>query len=430
MTIWPYHMARPYGRAVARFDCRHLLTHNSGSKDSIGAASGGKAARVVMSEAANMPDRYAIRAAMLYPGGGSPALADQLVEIEAGQIVGIGPAGASVADTDVDAEFDIVAPGFIDLQINGAGGVMFNDTPDTATIARMAAAARSGGTCHLLPTYITAPETSYETALAAVAAWDGPEVLGIHLEGPFLSPAKPGIHPAEHIRPMDDDDLALLLAHRGRVLLTLAPEEASVTHMARLAEAGVILFAGHSNAARDVVHQAAAQGLRGVTHIFNACSQITARDPGLVGAAFADPRLAAGIIADGHHVAPENLRMAHDLMKGRLCLVSDTMPTFGSDITGFEIGGVRISLKDGRLQSDDGVLAGAHLGLDRAVRVMVEAAGIERADALHMASGVPAGILGLGDRYGVVAAGHVASLTCLDADLYAKAVIVAGTLYR
>ena len=166
-----------------------------------------------MSEAANMPDRYAIRAAMLYPGGGRPALADQLVEIEAGQIVGIGPAGASVADTDVDivapgfidlqingagdAEFDIVAPGFIDLQINGAGGVMFNDTPDTATIARMAAAARSGGTCHLLPTYITAPETSYETALAAVAAWDGPEVLGIHLEGPFLSPAKPGIHPAD-----------------------------------------------------------------------------------------------------------------------------------------------------------------------------------------------------------------------------------------
>ena len=381
---------------------------------------------MVMSKPANMPDRYAIRAAMLYPGGGQPPLPNQRIEIEAGQIVGTGPAGAN----DGDAEFAIVAPGFIDLQINGAGGVMFNDTPDAPTIARMVAAARTGGTCHLLPTYITAAGTSYEEALAAVSAWDGPEVLGIHLEGPFLSAAKPGIHPPEHIRPMDDHDIALLLAHCGRILLTLAPEEVPAHRMARLAESGVVLFAGHSNAAGDAVREAAGHGLRGVTHIFNACSQITARDPGVVGAAFADPRIAAGIIADGHHVSPDNLRMAHDMMKGRLCLVSDTMPTFGSSITMFEIGGTRISLKDGRLQSDDGVLAGAHLGLDRAVRVMVAQAGIALADALHMASGVPAGILGLGDQFGAVEIGRAASLTCLDSDLTTEAVIVAGTMYR
>jgi len=372
-----------------------------------------------------MSESYRVHAGMLYPGGGQEALADRIVDIADGQIARVGMGGANNAD----ASFDILAPGFIDLQINGAGGVLFNDATDTQTIARMVAAARLGGTCHLLPTYITAPGTGFTDALAAVAAWDGPEVLGLHLEGPFLSPDKPGIHPQADIRPMKDADLSLLLAHSGRLLLTLAPEETSPAFMARLAEAGVILFAGHSNAGIESVREAAGHGLRGVTHIFNACSQITARDPGVVGAAFADPRLAAGIIADGYHVAPENLRLAHDMMKGRLCLVSDTMPSFGSNITSFEIGGERISLMAGRLQSDDGRLAGAHLGLDEAVRVMVGKASISPADALHMASGVPAGILGLDDRYGMVEAGRAASLTCLDSDFAAQAVIVAGRLY-
>lgn len=380
-----------------------------------------------MSEAVNMPDRYVIHAGRLYPGGGQPPLEDRAIEIADGRIVSIEAAGNARA---ADAGFDIVAPGFIDLQINGAGGVLFNDAPDTDSIARMVAAARRGGTCHLLPTYITAAGTGYADALAAVAAWQGPEVLGIHLEGPFLSPARPGIHPPAHIRPMAEDDLALLLGHHGLLLLTLAPEEVDETQIARLAAGGVVLFAGHSNATTEVMRAAADQGVRGVTHLFNACSQISARDPGVVGAALGDPRLAAGIIADGHHVAPDNLRMAHELMKGRLCLVSDTMPTFGSDVTAFEIGGERIRLKDGRLQSDDGVLAGAHLGLDEAVRVMVDQAGTPLADALHMASGVPAEILGLGETYGAVEAGRSASLTCLDSDLAAKAVIVAGTLYR
>ena len=380
-----------------------------------------------MSEAVNMPDRYVIHAGRLYPGGGQPPLEDRVIEIADGRIAGIEAAGNARA---ADAGFDIVAPGFIDLQINGAGGVLFNDAPDTDSIARMVAAARRGGTCHLLPTYITAAGTGYADALAAVAAWRGPEVLGIHLEGPFLSPARPGIHPPAHIRPMTEDDLALLLAHRGRLLLTLAPEEVSESQIARLAAGGVVLFAGHSNATTEVMRAAADQGVRGVTHLFNACSQISARDPGVVGAALGDPRFAAGIIADGYHVAPDNLRMAHELMKGRLCLVSDTMPTFGSDVTAFEIGGERIRLKDGRLQSDDGILAGAHLGLDEAVRVMVDQAGTPLADALHMASGVPAEILGLGETYGMAQAGRSASLTCLDSDLTAEAVIVAGTLYR
>ena len=379
---------------------------------------------MAQSEHANMPDRYVIHTETLYPGGGRPALSRQRVEIEGGCITAITDAGPG----DADATFAILAPGFIDLQINGAGGVMFNDTPDEDTLARMVAAARTGGTCHIMPTYITAPGTGYSDALAAVEAWDGPEVLGIHLEGPFLSAANPGIHPATHIRPLDEQDMALLLAHSGRIVLTLAPEEVNDQLLERLARAGVVLFAGHSNAGYDTVLQATDAGLRGVTHLFNACSQITAREPGVVGAAFSDQRLFAGIIADGHHVVARNLRLAYEIMKGRLFLVSDTMPTFGSDIASFTIGDERISLENGRLQSRDGRLAGAHLGLDRAVRVMIEDAGVAAAEALHMASGIPAGVLGLEDQLGSIAVGRPASLTCLSSDLEAVAVAVGGRL--
>lgn len=381
---------------------------------------------MVISDRKNMPDRYRIRAGMLYPGGGMPPLPDRIVVIEAGRIVGIHDAGGG----DADAGFDIVAPGFIDLQINGAGGVLFNDSPDIPTIERIVTAARIGGTCHLLPTYITASGSGYRDAMAAVAAWTGPEILGVHLEGPFLSTEKPGIHPAEHIRQPDGEDMEILLAHRGRILMTLAPEEMEAGTLKTLADAGLILFAGHSNAGCEAVLDAAEQGLRGITHLFNACSQITSREPGVVGAAFVDRRLAAGVIADGFHVAPRNLRLAHDLMKGRLFLVSDTMPTFGSDITSFSIDAETITLKNSHLTSRDGRLAGAHLGLDRAVRVMVDDAGIDLADALHMASGIPAEVLGLGDQRGTVAVGRAASLTCLNNGLEAEAVIVDGTLFR
>ena len=332
---------------------------------------------MALSERTNMPDRYAIHAELLFIGGGGRRLRISVSKSKTAAL-----SRSMTPDRATRRRVGIVAPGFIDLQINGAGGVMFNDTPDAQTIARMAAAARIGGTCHIMPTYITAAGTGYRDALAAVAACSGPEILGVHLEGPFLSPEKPGIHPADHIRRLDAEDMTLLLAHRGRILLTLAPEEIEPSRVQTLTDAGLILFAGHSNADCKTVLQAAAAGLTGVTHLFNACSQLTAREPGVVGAALSDSRLFAGIIADGHHVSPRNLRLAHDLMKGRLFLVSDTMPTFGSDITSFTVGAERITLENGRLTSGEGRLAGAHLGLDRAVRVMVNA-GVDAADALH-----------------------------------------------
>ena len=391
-------------------------------------------ARPMASDGHNIPDHYRIQAGRLFPGGGGAPLADQIIEIKAGVISDISPAagfGADGAAEPVEC-FDIVAPGFIDLQINGAGGVMFNDTPDTATLACMAAAARTGGTCHMLPTFITAPGTAYIAALDAVAAWQGPEILGVHLEGPFLSPAKPGIHPPGAIRHMTDQDAATLAefagAYAGRLLLTLAPEEVDPAHLARLHAAGIILFAGHSQATGAELTRATDLGLRGVTHLFNACSQITAREPGVVGTALTDSRLVAGIIADCHHVDPGNLALAARMMARRLCLVSDSMPSFGSTLQGFTIGDSKVRLVAGRLQAEDGTLGGAHLGLDEAVRTMVTKAGVPLAEALHMASGVPAAVLGLQDSFGLIGSGRPASLTCLDERFAARAVIVDGAL--
>ena len=380
-------------------------------------------------------DHYRIRAGRLFPGGGAAPRADQIIEINDGVISSIMPAAMArvgTGDTAPIRHFDIVAPGFIDLQINGAGGGMFNETPDRPTLARMVAAARGGGTCHLLPTFITAPGTAYTAAFDAVASWDGPDIPGLHLEGPFLSPARPGIHPPGSIRRMDEDDVAILVAfaaaYPGRLLLTLAPEEVDPAHLERLHAAGIILFAGHSEATGNKIAMAAGRGLCGVTHLFNACSQITARDPGVVGTALTDSRLVAGIIADGHHVDPNNLALAARMMDGRLCLVSDCMPSFGSSRQEFMIGDQRVRLVEGRLQTEDGTLGGAHLGLDEAVRTMVTKAGVTLAAALHMASGVPAGVLGLQDRYGLVDAGRPASLTCLDDSLSTSAVIVDGVI--
>ncbi|MEX0502429.1 N-acetylglucosamine-6-phosphate deacetylase [Alphaproteobacteria bacterium LSUCC0719] len=383
----------------------------------------------------NIHASYRIQANRLFPGGGEAPLLDQIIEISDGVISRILPL-ADVRDAaDGPAafhHFEIVAPGFIDLQINGAGGAMFNDTPDMPTLACMAAAAGKGGTCHLLPTFITAPGTSYMAALDAVAAWDGPEILGIHLEGPFLSRKKPGIHPPDAIRPMTDDDVARLCAFAGgfagRVMLTLAPEEATPAHLQQLHDAGIILFAGHTDASAQEMSRAVDHGLRGVTHLFNACSQITAREPGVVGAAFIDNRLVAGIIADGHHVDPDNLALAARLMSGRLCLVSDSMSSYGSTLDSFSVAGRQVSLIDGRLQADDGTLGGAHLGLDEAVRTMVTRAGVSLAEALDMASGIPANILGLADSHGRIEPGRPASLSCLDETLGACAVIVGGVL--
>ena len=370
-----------------------------------------------------------IKAGQFFAGGGTAPLSDQIIQISGDKIAATLPASAAAPDLHL-TYFDIVAPGFIDLQINGAGGVLFNDQPNLNGINTIVAAARKGGTCHLLPTFITATGRAYKHALQAVGEAQGlPEVLGLHLEGPFLSPEKPGIHTPAFIRKMDALDLDCLTGFEGRLLLTCAPEEMRMADISALSRAGVIVFAGHSMADSEMMSAAAERGMCGVTHLFNACSQIEARAPGIVGAALSDRRLFAGIIADTHHVHENNLKLASAQMDGRLFLVSDTMPSFGSDLTSFALQGKEITLQDGRLLSRDGQLAGAHLGLDEAVRNMIAGTGIPAEKALDMASGIPARILGLEAFYGQIEVGSLASLTCMDNRFTTQAVYVHGNAY-
>jgi N-acetylglucosamine-6-phosphate deacetylase len=252
-----------------------------------------------------------IAARRLYPGGGRPAEADRAVGVAGGRIVAVVdraevPAGAPLREAEV------VAPGFVDLQINGGGGVLFNDAPTVETIRTMARAARLGGTAHILPTFITAEGETYGRALEAVGAAMAagvPGCLGVHLEGPFLSPRRPGIHPARHIRRITPADADRIAGFGHPVLVTLAPEEAEAELVARLVAAGVAVFAGHTEATAEEMGRAAGLGVRGVTHLWNAMSQLAGRAPGVVGAALTDGRLVAGIIADGLHVHPANLRL-------------------------------------------------------------------------------------------------------------------------
>jgi N-acetylglucosamine-6-phosphate deacetylase len=375
-----------------------------------------------------LAERLRIAARRLFPGGGLPSESDRMIEVEDGRIAWVGPRAEAPPGT-APREVDTVAPGFVDLQINGGGGVLFNDAPTPRTIATIARAARKGGTAHVLPTFITDEGASYASALAAVEAALAagvPGCLGVHLEGPFLSPRRPGIHPAGHIRPMTAEDAERLGAARFPVLLTLAPEEVPRDDLARLAAGGVRVFAGHSEATAEEIARAADLGLAGVTHLWNAMSQLQGRAPGVVGAALTDTRLMAGIIADGLHVHPLNLRLAASIMGERLFLVTDAMATLGCDLEDFALAGVPVRLVNGRLVSPEGTLAGAHLAMDEAVQNMIAMAGVTPEEALDMASGRPACAIGLGDELGRIATGFRASLSLLDAELRAVAVMVDG----
>lgn len=370
---------------------------------------------------------------VLHDGVSDMPLQDMLVEIAQGRITGLRPATAEGARQAGALMADVVAPGFIDLQINGANDTQFNFDPSVAALERIAAGARRGGTAHLLPTFITAPGQDYRRAMSAVAeaiAQGVPGILGLHLEGPFLSPARPGIHDPAAIRRMEADDLAALTApFPGKLLLTVAPEELPPGYLAALVKAGVIVFAGHSAGSAEQITLAAAQGLRGATHLFNAMSQMTGREPGVVGAVLGSDSLFAGIIADGHHVDATNLRIAARLMPDRLCLVTDAMLTLAGTQDRFMLNGAEIRLEAGRLANAEGRLAGAHIAMDACLRHMQSAAGVSAGHALRMASTNPARALGCADGLGTLRPGGRAALSLLDRDLHSIGVVLDGVAY-
>jgi N-acetylglucosamine-6-phosphate deacetylase len=308
----------------------------------------------------------------------------------------------------------ILAPGFVDVQVNGGGGVLLNDQPTEAGVCRIVAAHRKAGTTGCLPTLITDRSQVIERlAAAAEVCLKIPGVLGFHLEGPAINKSRKGIHPEAEIRVPNGRDLTAIksFANRGRSLVTLAPECVPASMIDELIGAGLRIAAGHSDATAAQIRQAVDRGVSAVTHLFNAMSQLSAREPGLVGAALGDDRLFAGIICDGIHVDPAGLRIAFRCKgRDRLMLVTDAMPLAGTKDRQFMLQGRQITLHDNRLTGPNGTLAGAHLTMIEAVRNAVALLGISLVDALIMASRTPAAFLGLESELGRIALGYRADL--------------------
>lgn len=344
--------------------------------------------------------------------------------VEDGRVVAIGP---EAAGERVELGGGVLAPGFVDLQVNGGGGVMLNDQPTLEGIAAICAAHGRLGTTGLLPTLITdRPEVTRAAVAAGVAAVGRvPGFLGLHLEGPHLDPRRKGAHDPALIRPMEAADLALLAEAAGRLpalLVTLAPESVTEAQIAALSAAGVVVSLGHSDCGAGTARRAFEAGARAVTHLFNAMSQLGNREPGLVGAALDAKDVQAGLIADGVHVAVESMRVALAAKRGAdgLFLVTDAMAVAGTDLDEFELNGRRILRRDGRLTLADGTLAGADIDFAGALRVLVGQVGVPLAAALRMATAGPAGVIGA--EAGRLVPGGAADLVHLDGDLVLRGV--------
>jgi N-acetylglucosamine-6-phosphate deacetylase len=329
---------------------------------------------------------------------------------------------------------EIIAPGFIDLQVNGGGGVLLNEEPTVEGIATICAAHAKFGTTALLPTLITdTPDISARTVAAGMDAKKRGirGFLGLHLEGPHLSVARKGAHDPKLIRPMGDRDLDLMLSC-GRALdvlmVTIAPESVTQEQVTKLADAGIIVSLGHTEASYDTAAAYSKAGIRTVTHLFNAMSPLGHREPGLVGAALDTGALYAGLIADGIHVHPAAMGAALRAKAGpgKIFLVTDAMSTIGTDMTSFTLNGREILRKDGRLTLADGTLAGADIDMISSVRYVHRNLGLSLEEALRMASAYPAQAARIENRKGFMKPGYDADFVVLGADLSMKSTWISG----
>lgn len=328
------------------------------------------------------------------------------------------PKDAHIADLGGN----ILLPGFIDVQVNGGGGVLFNGEPTVAGVTAIMDAHRQFGTTGMLPTIIS---DDLEVVAEAIAAVDAaisagvPGILGIHIEGPFLSQARKGAHNAGKFRTLDDKaDVLLSSLKYGKTLVTLAPEETTPDMIQKLVANGVTLSMGHTNATYGEAHTGLDAGITGFTHLYNAMSQMTARDPGVVGAALADTSSYAGIIADTHHVAHASLTAAIRA-KGvdHIMLVTDAMPSVGTADKSFALSGTAVTVSGGKCVLANGTLAGSDLDMASAVRNARDWLGLRLSDGARMASSVPAAFLGLSDTHGSIEAGKHANFTLVDKQL-------------
>jgi len=345
---------------------------------------------------------------------------DASVVIEGSQIAAVRPQSELPADISVHrlARGAWLAPGFIDLQVNGGGDVLFNNSPSPETIITIAAAHRKFGTTAILPTLITDTREKTKAAMSAaqVAMESEPSVLGIHLEGPYLSPEKAGVHDPDLMRRPDDSDLEMLCADwEGKLLVTLAPECVPHGFISQLVAAGRVVSLGHSAATYEETCSAMAEGLNGFTHLFNAMRSLGSREPGPIAAALDSTGAWYGLIADGWHVNPAMLRLALRGL-GHPMLVTDAMPPVGGRRSNFQLYGREIQVAGGRCLRPDGTLAGAALDMATAIRNCIKLLHVPLQDALRFASGNPAEFIGVGHQLGKLAPGYRADIVAFDPD--------------
>ncbi len=348
----------------------------------------------------------------------------RVVLLDAGRIVALvgedDPRVARAERRDLKGAF--LLPGFIDCQVNGGGGVLFNDDPSVAAIRAIGAAHRRFGTAGFLPTLISDDFSVIAKAIEAVrAAIDAkvPGVLGVHIEGPFINALRKGVHDPAKFRGLDAEGVGLLSSLGvGRTLVTLAPETTTAATIRALADTGVVVSAGHTNGTFEEMAEAFRHGVSGVTHLFNAMSPLNHREPGAVGAALLDPDCWCGLIVDGRHVHPAALQVALRCKRpDRFMLVTDAMPNVGAAEDSFMLQGKRITVKDGVCVDENGVLSGSAIDMASAVRNCVDLLGLPLEQAARMASTYPAQFLGLGGELGRIAPGYRANLVAVDADV-------------
>lgn len=362
------------------------------------------------------PDRHAVVASTVFDG--EECRHDCAVAIEGRKIYAVFPRQelSPSIPARILPEGAWLAPGFIDCQVNGGGDVLFNDEPTVKGITAIAAAHRQFGTTSILPTLVTDTQDKMRAALEAAdrAAAENPSIAGVHIEGPFISPGKPGVHNPALIRPPTPRDLEILIApRRGVTLVTLAPERVPAGFIAELVRSGVRVSLGHSMATYQQTQAALAEGLTGFTHLFNAMPQLLSRNPGPIAAALETEGAWFGMIVDGEHADPAMLRLA---LRGKAhpMLVTDAMPPVGGSRTDFMLYGQKITSRDGRCLREDGTLAGASLTMAAAVRNCAALLGVPLDRALRYASAEPARFLGFGASLGRLAPEYRADMAAFD----------------
>lgn len=372
---------------------------------------------------------YALSNCKIYTG--SDVLTDHAVIIENDLIQSIVPVAELPQGIEVkDLSGANLSPGFIDLQLNGCGGVMLNDAITPETMQIMHEANLKSGCTSFLPTLITSSDEDMRTAISAAREYHNQyqnQSLGLHLEGPYLNVAKKGIHNVDFIRPSDESMIDLICANADIIAkVTLAPEQNDPEHIARLKAAGIVVSIGHTNATYAEARKGFEAGITFATHLFNAMTPMVGREPGVVGAIYDTPDVYAGIIADGFHVDYANIRIAHKIKGEKLVLVTDATAPAGANIDHFIFVGKKVYYRDGKCVDENGTLGGSALTMIEAVQNSVEHAGIALDEALRMATLYPATAIGVEDRLGRVRKGMVANLTIFDRDFKVKATVVNG----